>query len=749
MYNRPILNGKVSDNMAALFSELSTDLRSGKWIPAISATLLSGVLMSIIGISLAAYIFAGDLAGALPQGIGMILFTMLVLGLFIGLFGAIRGSVAGAQDAPTAITAVMAGHIANAMGADASGVVVTVFAAIAVSAVVTGIFMGLLGRFKMGNLVRYIPYPVVGGFLAGTGLLLIQGGMSVMTQLPFAYDDLVPFLEPDALEKWLPGIVFATAMAVIVRRFRHFLVLPSLLAGGLIIFFGVALAVGSSIDDLEAAGWLLGPFPEESRWEPVLLTQFDAIDWRVVIEEGSKHFPIIALIATVSLLLNVSGIEIAANTDVDVNKELQIAGTANLLSGAAGGYVGYHVLSLTVLNDRVGAATRLTALLWGGFFASILIGGTQYIAFFPRVILGALVAFIGLGMLLEWVYDGLRQLPRQDYAIIWLIMIVIGGVGFLEGVLFGLFISIVLFVVEYSRTDIVRHALRGDVYHSTVHRSESSMNLLKQHGRQVGIYHLHGFVFFGTAANLGQQIAASDAPHDPLRYVILNFRGVRGLDSTAVLSFNKLRQNLAVKDIITIFVALGPTMQRQFSQGGYALDDSERFRHFADEQAALAWCEEQVLAEVRQDETLLRNPLQAVQEIFGGQVNMDDLLPVMTLKAVTAGEVLAQQGDKAGAMFMVKSGRLQVMIENENGGQLVIRRIESGGIVGELSVYASKTRTASIIVEESGEVYMLSQEMLAHLSEKHPQMAAKLHYYIAQLLAKRLDDTTATLRALL
>jgi SulP family sulfate permease len=149
-------------------------------VPSLTAGFVVGMLQVALAISFAALIFAGSLAPFLSQGIGYALVSSMIVGAIIALFASWPGFVGGNQDVPAAIMALMASTIAGSMPAMATAdqTFVTVIVTIAITALLTGLFFLGTGYFRLGGLVRFLPYPVVGGFLAGTGWLLIAGSVS-------------------------------------------------------------------------------------------------------------------------------------------------------------------------------------------------------------------------------------------------------------------------------------------------------------------------------------------------------------------------------------------------------------------------------------------------------------------------------------------------------------------------------------------------------------------------------------------
>jgi sulfate permease, SulP family len=179
----PFLRSRLSRQ--TLIGLLRQEFNPSQLIRILTAALLTGVSEIIDNVALAAIIFSGDLTPYVPVGIGLSLFTAIVISLILSLGSSSPGVVGGAQDAPTAILAVMAARIAAQFSAAnlTNSILPTIVVTLALTTVLTGVCCFLLGQFKLGNLIRFIPYPVVGGFLAGTGWLIVLAALSFMTSL--------------------------------------------------------------------------------------------------------------------------------------------------------------------------------------------------------------------------------------------------------------------------------------------------------------------------------------------------------------------------------------------------------------------------------------------------------------------------------------------------------------------------------------------------------------------------------------
>ena len=215
-----------------------------KLIPSLTAGLIVGITDVSVEISLAALIFSGVLAPFVAHGIGFILFGAFTILLLGALTSSIPGTMTIPQDTPAAILALIAAGIAGNMSAASTldETFTTAVAAIILTSLLAGLTFLVFGRFKLSGFARFIPYPVVGGFLAGTGWLLAKGAFSVMTDMPLTLDNFALLFQTDILIHWLPGLIFALTLLLILRRSSHFLIIPGMLALGIGMFYiGLAL----------------------------------------------------------------------------------------------------------------------------------------------------------------------------------------------------------------------------------------------------------------------------------------------------------------------------------------------------------------------------------------------------------------------------------------------------------------------------------------------------------------------------
>lgn len=256
---------------------LRNELRSGQIGTILIAGLILGLMQTAQSASFAALIFNGQLAPQLSRGVGMALFSSAIGLIVIALLTSLPAMAGGAQNVPAAILGVAAAAIAAGIASAGQGFA-TVLVTILLTTLAAGVFLLGLGTFRLAGLVRFLPFPVVGGFLAGTGWLMLMGGIGSMTGTSLSLSTLGLLLDPDLLAYWLPGLAAGFVLLVLTPRVRHPLFMPGMIAAIVFIFYGVAWLRGLSISELSAQGWLLGPFPEGGIWQPVRPSELARID---------------------------------------------------------------------------------------------------------------------------------------------------------------------------------------------------------------------------------------------------------------------------------------------------------------------------------------------------------------------------------------------------------------------------------------------------------------------------------------
>jgi sulfate permease, SulP family len=728
-------------------SRVRDELRPRTLIPSLTAGLIIGILEVVLAASFTALIFFGDAAIHLPMALGVNLFAAMVMLAVVAFGSSLPGVVGSLQDVTTAILALISVAVIRELPGAYHETFLTLLAICMVATFITGVFLLVLGRRKLGNLVRFIPYPVIGGFLAGTGWLLVKGGMGLLVGRGLTLQTLHRFFRPDPLLKWVPGVLFAVILLFLVRRFRHFLIIPAAVVVGVVVFYVVLYATDNSVVIAKIHGWVLGPFPyAQNLWDPSTLRVFTKADWLMVLKQG-VGIATVPLVAVFALLLNASGIELARRREANLNRELGAAGVGNLVGSIFGGVPGFQALSLTALAQRTGTTSRLVGLVAAAVCGLTLLFGANMLSLFPRTVLGGLVVFLGLAFLVEWVWDARSKLVRRDYMVVLLILLAVAALGFLPGVGLGLILAIVLFVIDYSRTDVVKNELSGDTYRSKVDRAPAQQEVLRQAGDRILILRLQGIVFFGTANTLLERIRRqlADRGAAPVSFLLLDFERVTGLDSSAVLAFLKIQQVAEARGMVLVLSALSAPVRRQLDRGGFNLEDREKLRVVADLDHGAQWAEDRLLAEAG----VAASPAAPEPDGFGLGVDASRLMGYLEPLEVPAGHEVIAQGEPADDLYFLESGRLTAVLRLEDGDSVRLRTMAAGVAVGEVGMYLRAERTASVVADTPSRLYRLTRQSLEEIHRRDPELAAEVHRGFARLMARRLADSLEAMEQLL
>lgn len=723
-----------------------------KFLPILSLGVVLGAMGLTTILSFSTLIYSpselGPLAGV---GIGIFLFGAMITQITMALLSSIPGALGGPQDSPAAIMGLMATMlIAQMSDANIETKFITIVAGVMLTSIISGGFFLTMGIFKLGRFVRFVPYPVVGGFIAGTGFLLLQGGFSVMMGSAPSFDNLQFFLAPEGLIRWLPSFIFGFIIVLATRFYKHFLTLPILLIIATTIFYLVAFMNGQTIESLRMSNSLLGPFPQGSMLKPVDFSLFSQVQWNLLTEHIS-NIAAVALISMVSMLLNSNAIELIAKKDVDLNRELVATGIANMAGGAAGAVAGYHYLSYTAIPLRMNVASRWVGLLSAAVIAFVLLFGGGALSLIPTLISGGIIFFLGIGFLVDWLYDAWFQLPKIDYVLVLIILGVVAGFGFLQGVGVGIAIAIILFVVNYSRIDIVKDTLSGKTYQSKAELAYDHRQLIRLFGDRIYILRLQGFVFFGTSQALLKRVQArlKESDKEPLRYLILDFHAISNLDTSAVFSFVRLKQMAEADNFYIILADVSSDTKDKLNRAGLTDEDSI-VRYTENLDYAMEWSESQLLMDDIGSTIIQPSSLSnQLKKIFTTNEAVNQFMTYLEKQEIQEGTVLIRRNDPPNGMYFIDSGSLDTTLDFSSGKNIRLKNQSGGTMVGEIGLFLKQSRTATVIAKKSSVVYWLSNQNYERMMKDDPDLSFRLHQWIGRVLSVRLAENNHTLEALL
>jgi SulP family sulfate permease len=710
-------------------AELLSDFVPGSITSTLATGAVLGIVNALLTIALVSLIFRGELAESLPLGIGFALTSSAVIGFIVAARSSFSGVYAGVQDSSAAIIGLSAASL-TAVAVGSAGLS-SVVAMVAATSLTTGLVLLAMGYLGWGEIARYVPFPVIGGLLAGTGYLILSGTLGIL-----GVDSASALFSGNAPGLLWPALALATVFFIAARRgwsSRSYLVFLTAAVGGFHILIGLSgVGRAAALD----RGWLLGPFPEGGVWPGTVVSYFADADWSAVAGEIPGLVTVL-IVVPITLLLYISALEIETRVDVDMNRELQATGWANVAAGVIGGPPGYMYMSDTVITSRLLGPRRGPALVAPALIVLVVALGGTMLELIPQFVIGGLLLFVGAEFAYEWLWVSRRRMSRSDYTLMWGILVVIATIGFLPGVLAGLIAAAVLFVVRYSRIDVVKHEFTGADRRSNIERSLVETDYLRDNGSVVVGFQLQGFIFFGTASRiLGRLRALLDEP-DPPEMVIMDFKRVTGVDSSAVAAFERVTLFAREMRLHFIFTDLAAAQRSQFEGLFEAYPNVVSLQPDLDH--GMAWCEEQILANV---DLIAANG----HELLEGLAH--DLAAYLVNRKFAPGEVLMRRGDPSPGIYLIRTGRATVLLDGLDGEAKRLRTLLAGTVLGEISLYRDEPCTATVVADDYSEVLHLTPDRFADLCRSDPRLAAELHAFVARALAGRVSHANRAIQVL-
>ncbi len=371
---------------------------------------------------------------------------------------------------------------------------------------------------------------------------------------------------------------------------------------------------------------------------------------------------------------------------------------------------------------------------------ALVVFGTELVALIPRLVVGGVLAFVGLGFIVEWVWDKRRTLPTLEYVVVLVILAGIVTRGFMPGVVIGLVMAVVLFAISYGRIDLVHEVAFGDTHRSNVDRPPAERATLRTMEARVQILRVQGFVFFGSASRLLERIRKRVETAPP-RFLLMDLRQVTGVDASAVMSLVKVIHLAEANGFEMVLTGASDRVRRLLERGGVASTEGV-VRFEPDMDRGLQWCEDILLQESQAERDLTAGSSDGPPGPPPGLRTYFERLPL------AQGTVLIRQDEQPDDVFVLESGRLQVEMVTPEGRRVRLRTMLPGVVVGEIAMYTGLPRTAAVVAETPSVVLRLSRRSIERIEVTEPALAAALHRWLATTLSERLTETQRAAGAL-
>jgi len=689
------------------------------------------------------------MAGA--AAIGGIIGT-IVLGLINPVLGGTNKLVS-APCAPAA--AVLSAFVAEmALRPNIDQSIIPVFVTIVI--IITGLLQFILGYLGGGKIIKYIPFPVVAGYLSGVGLLIFIGQLPKMLGVPKGMKFWESIFSPAdwSFESIAIGGVTIAVMFLAPKIIKAIPAAIIALLAGIATYFVIGI-FDNELLSLENNTHVIGALSASvkdlgntisNRW-----TSFSSLELRSLVD-------LLIPSLTLAVLLSIDTLKTCVVLDAltfsrhNSNKELIGQGVGNVFAGLLCGIPGAGTMGATLVNLTSGAKSR---------FSGFLVGVTSLLVL---LILGKLIAWIPIASLAGiLIVVAIRMVDRKSFLLlknkntvfdfIIILGVVISAVVFdlITAAGVGIALAILLFLRVQLRSSVIRRYVFGNEFLSKKIRQPHEVEVLEEKGKQTIIVELQGELFFGSSDQLFTKLQPYLAD---CRYVIMDMRRVDSVDYTAVYALKQILARIKGKDGFLIFTSVplslpsGQNVKEYLNNLG--LTETENLKFFDDLYSALEWVEDKILIEekILDYDQLKILDMQDIEYFdgFSDQV-LEKLTEYIDEVVYQPGEIIFRAGEESDEMFFVRKGSVKIFLSLTDGSQYHLMTIDRGGVFGDMAFIDREKRSADACAVTETHIYMLSRHEFTELSEKFPEVAGLFYERLASLIVARLRHTDKELKA--
>jgi SulP family sulfate permease len=482
------------------------------------------------------------LAFGLQSGMGAIagLYGAIAIGIIAAWFGGTETQISGPTGPMTVVSAVVISSAIESHGGSleaAMGTIIAIF-------LLSGVFQILLGVFKIGQYIRYMPYPVVSGFMSGIGVIII-----VLQVFPFlGHTSPKKILDIfSELPNILNDINFASVSLAVatIATIYIFPRITKLIPSALVAL--ILLTVISTIMQLDVK--IIGDIPEGL---PAL--QLDSL---MGVDLSSPMLLIIpaltlAALGTIDSLLTSIVADNMSKTRHNSNKELIGQGLGNMGAAMIGGIPGAGATMRTVVNINSGGKTKISGVIHGLALLIVLLGAGTYARLIPLPVLAGILITVGIGII---DYKGIKHIPhvpKADSFVMLVVLTMTVFVDLLQAVAVGMVLASILFMKKMS--DVVEQKSSVGSVDSFAREEAWSdeQNISEKVRQQVYIKHFDGPIFFGFASKFQEMTNALPK----VTVVIIRMPRVPYIDQSGIYAIEDAVISLKARGIIVLMTGI-------------------------------------------------------------------------------------------------------------------------------------------------------------------------------------------------
>jgi len=664
------------------------------------------------------------------------LITAIALCFFSGLSGGTTGMVS----SPTGPTMVLvAGALVSLSSKGMSGT--ELMTNIAIMLFITGILQIFIALSNGGRLIKYIPYPVIGGFMTGSAVLMINSQVVML--------DLLSFDQIIQQSLWIPWVTAAVTFAALSLLPKILPAIPGTVSGmlaGSIIFHLLVKLAGFTYPEQ----WVVGRLPDITSIQLIVPTSLEHVPWAIILPVSLA----LAVLSSLDSLLTAVVADVATSHRHHAKRELAGQGVGQMFAALFGGIAGAGTTGASLVAIKSGGrywAAVISALTF--IMIIVLLGPVA--ALLPISVLAGIILHVAIiGMIerdiLAWLK---RRKTRMDAATALLVTGVTIAYDLMVAVGVGLLLATFHFIRAQVMASVVHRRSTIAQHPSLRKRSEKHRTLLNDNADLILIYELKGNLFFGTVDKLFEQI--STELNRPVQ-IILDMARVQQVDLTAVKMLQQMADRLhQVKgELIFTNVRSGKGLSQKVEKtlrkisphhtGDYPV------KTFIDADEAIEYAENKLLQQLGKDQKHITTVELKDSDLCHGL--SDDVLAmlqaVMTKITLKSGETLFKTNDKGTELFVVSSGEIDVLLPYSQHHYKRLAKFGAGTFFGEIVFLKPGPRTAEARAIHDSELLVLDSEGFQKIKEQNPEAAIKLVMRLARELSDRLRWSDTELRRL-
>lgn len=464
-----------------------------------------------------------------------------LLGFFASLFGGTHSQISGPTGPMTVITASLISASWTASGGNFSAVLISM----ALAGIFCGLFQILFGIIKIGKYVRYIPYPVLSGFMSGIGVIIILQqiypliGLKspvLVTDMILRFPELVSNgISVTALLLGLATIVIITLFPKVTKKVPSTLVALILMTVvSLFCSLDAALTIGNI-----PAGLPMPFFAKEG-------ISLAGLDWLQIIQASIVPGLTLASLGSIDTLLTSVVADNITKTKHNSNKELIGQGIGNAVAGLFCGISGAGATMRTVVNVKSGGRSQISGMVHSMLLLAILLGLGSLVKFVPLAVLAGILITVGWGIIDFKGFKDLVKIPRSDAFVLLVVFLVTVFVDLLTAVALGMVIACVLLMKRMS--DMVEQSYQGSQINASDNESpwNDEGGIPEEIKKKIYIVRLEGPLFFGSITRFQEMMNL--VPSD-VKLVIIRMRKVDFVDQSGVYALETAINDLHAKDV--------------------------------------------------------------------------------------------------------------------------------------------------------------------------------------------------------